>query len=259
MYHAIREYVSAGYSVRKITKILRCSHHTVTKYTHGDFESLCRTEFRSGMDRYHDDIIKSLESGVSRKDIYDSVCAKGYKGKRTAAYDYMNKLIKRHHIEVSVYRSILSEAVEKKRALQKYDHMTRGGVFRFLWRNEEIPDHHRQYLFERYPKIHELYACVKEFRHMFEVRSIPMLHLFIERYKGSELKEISVFAKGLERDIEAVENAVSSELSNGFVEGTNSKLKMVKRVMYGRCSRELLSAKLMYVSPLRSPETVLCG
>ncbi|NFB73608.1 transposase, partial [Clostridium butyricum] len=33
--------------------------------------------------------------------------------------------------------------------------------------------------------------------------------------------------------------------SNGFVEGTNSKLKMIKRTMYGRCSKKLLAAKLM--------------
>lgn len=50
--------------------------------------------------------------------------------------------------------------------------------------------------------------------------------------KTLELKEISRFANGLEKDIEAVENSVASELSNGFVEGTNSKLKMVKRTMY---------------------------
>ena len=54
------------------------------------------------------------------------------------------------------------------------------------------------------------------------------------------------FADGLEKDIEAVENSVASPLSNGFVEGTNNKLKMVKRTMYGRCSRQLLEAKLMY-------------
>ena len=43
-----------------------------------------------------------------------------------------------------------------------------------------------------------------------------------------------------------IENSVASPLSNGFVEGTNNKLKMVKRTMYGRCSRQLLEAKLMY-------------
>ncbi|MBQ3414356.1 MAG: transposase, partial [Clostridia bacterium] len=36
-----------------------------------------------------------------------------------------------------------------------------------------------------------------------------------------------------------------SDLSNGFVEGTNSKLKMIKRTMYGRCGKKLLAAKLM--------------
>ena len=75
---------------------------------------------------------------------------------------------------------------------------------------------------------------------------MPQLYLFIERYKVSGIKEIASFARGLEKDIYAVENAVASNLSNGFVEGTNSKLKMVKRTMYGRCSKELLEAKLMY-------------
>lgn len=75
---------------------------------------------------------------------------------------------------------------------------------------------------------------------------MPPLYLFIEKYKNSTLKEIARFAKGLENDISAVENSVASPLSSGFVEGTNNKLKMVKRTMYGRSSKLLLAAKLMY-------------
>ena len=74
---------------------------------------------------------------------------------------------------------------------------------------------------------------------------MPCLYLFIEKYKNSDLKELSRCASGLEKDLSAVENAVASPLSNGFVEGTNSKLKMIKRTMYGRCSKELLAAKLI--------------
>lgn len=51
------------------------------------------------------------------------------------------------------------------------------------------------------------------------------------------------FAKGLEKDMDAVENAVAYEYSNGFVEGTNSRIKMIKRTTYGKCNRELLEAK----------------
>ena len=70
--------------------------------------------------------------------------------------------------------------------------------------------------------------------------------VFISFYRSLQgFQNKRSFANG-EKDISAVENAVASDLSNGFVEGTNSKLKMVKRTMYGRCSRQLLEAKLMY-------------
>ena len=73
-----------------------------------------------------------------------------------------------------------------------------------------------------------------------------MLYLFIEKYTRSEHKALATFAKGLGKDIDAVENAVSSRLSSGFVEGNVNKLKMAKRMMYGRCHLKLLSAKLIY-------------
>ncbi|MGV8165324.1 MAG: transposase [Alkaliphilus sp.] len=63
--------------------------------------------------------------------------------------------------------------------------------------------------------------------------------------------ELDSFANGLAKDIDAIENAVAYDLSNGFVEGTNSKLKMIKRTMYGRCKLNLLSAKMMLL-PINS-------
>lgn len=65
------------------------------------------------------------------------------------------------------------------------------------------------------------------------------------KYTYIKIPEIASFIRGLSKDWEAIENAVLSDLSNRFVEGTNGKLKMIKRTMYGRCSKKLLSAKLM--------------
>jgi len=75
---------------------------------------------------------------------------------------------------------------------------------------------------------------------------MPLLYKFIDRYKESTVKELASFAKGLEKDLAAVENAIASPLSNGFVEGTNSKIKMIKRTMYSHCGIKLLAAKLIY-------------
>lgn len=70
LYHAIHEYAAAGYSKRAIAKELHCSRNTVTRCLHGDYESLCRRNYRSGMDQYYDYIIKELSAGISRKDLF---------------------------------------------------------------------------------------------------------------------------------------------------------------------------------------------
>ena len=93
--------------------------------------------------------------------------------------------------------------------------------------------------------MYELECCIKEFRDIYSSKNMPKLYLFIEKNSRSTIREISSFAVGLEKDIAAVESAVASDLSNGFVEGTNNKLKMIKRTMYGRCSRQLLAIKMM--------------
>lgn len=58
-----------------------------------------------------------------------------------------------------------------------------------------------------------------------------LLYLSVEKYKLSELQELSRFAEGLEKDIEAVDNSVASLLSNGFVEGTNNKLNKIQTLL----------------------------
>ena len=126
------------------------------------------------------------------------------------------------------------------------DYITRKGIFNHLWMDIKLTEEHRQYLWEKNNVLAELDCCIREFRDIFIKKSMPYLYLFIDRYQNSEIKEIASFANGLSKDLSAVENAVASPLSNGFVEGTNSKVKTVKKAMYGRCGKMLLSAKLMY-------------
>ena len=112
--------------------------------------------------------------------------------------------------------------------------------------NGELTSEHHEVLWKKYDVLKELEKCIREFREIFKKQNLSLLYLFIERYQNSSIKELASFAKGLNSDISAIENAVSSNLSNGFVEGTNSKIKMIKRTMYGRCRKKLLEAKLMY-------------
>lgn len=111
----------------------------------------------------------------------------------------------------------------------------------------KLTDLHKRYIYNHFPNLWELYTCIREFRNVFKKKSVILLYFFIEKYKKSSIKGLRSFAKGLENDLDAVENAVAYDYSNGFVEGTNSRLKMIKRTMYGKCNRELLEAKLRYM------------
>jgi transposase len=53
------------------------------------------------------------------------------------------------------------------------------------------------------------------------------------------------FASGIVQDQPAVKAALTETWSNGQTEGQNTKLKLVKRQMYGRASLDLLRARLM--------------
>jgi transposase len=53
------------------------------------------------------------------------------------------------------------------------------------------------------------------------------------------------FAQILNRDLDAVRNAIAETASNGQVEGQVNRLKTLKRAMYGRAGVDLLRARLM--------------
>jgi transposase len=62
----------------------------------------------------------------------------------------------------------------------------------------------------------------------------------------SEVTELKGFARGLLQDRAAVEAALSSESSNGQVEGQVNRLKFLKRSMYGRGGFDLLKARVLH-------------
>ena len=56
---------------------------------------------------------------------------------------------------------------------------------------------------------------------------------------------MSSFANGIGKDRDAVLSAITSPWSSGQVEGQITRLKLVKRQMYGRAKLDLLKARLV--------------
>ena len=56
---------------------------------------------------------------------------------------------------------------------------------------------------------------------------------------------VASFANGVTKDKAAINAAITTAWSNGQTEGQITKLKLVKRQMYGRAKLDLLQARLI--------------
>lgn len=86
--------------------------------------------------------------------------------------------------------------------------------------------------------------CVS-FKNVMSGKSTDELISWIDKYKDGQLYYLRTFAQGLQRDLEAIKNAITSSYNNGLAEGLNNKLKTLKRCMYGRASNRLIEIKMM--------------
>lgn len=70
VYEEIRQLYGAGYSSRKIAKLLQVSRNTISKVLHGDINELCRNSRALMLDKYLAEIINGINAGHTGKVIY---------------------------------------------------------------------------------------------------------------------------------------------------------------------------------------------
>lgn len=84
---------------------------------------------------------------------------------------------------------------------------------------------------EKFPMISWVADAFREFHEILMGDEPEKIDKYIEEYIDTEL---SSFCNGLKKDIAPVKNAISLDVSSGFVEGNNNKFKLIKRIVYGR-------------------------
>jgi transposase len=72
------------------------------------------------------------------------------------------------------------------------------------------------------------------------------LDAWLVQAQHSGIAELKSFAQGIRRDYAAVRAAFSSKWSNGQVEGQVNRLKLMKRLMFGRAKFDVLRQRVLY-------------
>jgi transposase len=92
------------------------------------------------------------------------------------------------------------------------------------------------------PTLVEARGLVTRFHSMIRTNAASDLEAWIS---DASTSLVSSFAGGIIRDRAAIRAAITEPWSNGQTEGQITKLKLVKRQMYGRGKLDLLQARLI--------------
>jgi len=246
----IQEYYAQGYTQASIMRQMKLTHNTVGKYAKGDPWKLCQHAARgcakgANYEDYREEIVGYLGQNVPFKEICARITANGYTGRETQVRQYCHRLIAELELEHSPRRNTVGVPVKKG---QKFDThcLKKSDIFEYIWSDKELDIADAVYIMAKYPDLWEIYRCVRDFRRVYLEKSTEQLLYFIVTYSMSAIKPIKSFANGLSLDIEAVTNSFMTDLSNGFVEGANNKIKAIKRTMYGRAKIDLLRVKILH-------------
>lgn len=103
----------------------------------------------------------------------------------------------------------------------------------------------RDALCDACPSIACLYQLAQHFQRIVRGRCATELDSWLAAAHSSRISEMRNFAEGLVRDYSAVKSALTLPWSNGPVEGSVTKLKLLKRQMYGRGKLDLLRLRIL--------------
>ena len=191
-----------------------------------------KREYHSKLDLYKNKIIEMNEMGFIWKKIYDEIKSEGYNGSESLLRTYLSKIKKNniesknieHIVERTTMISLLYKEIEKVKEMTK-----------------ELYDR----VISMFPNAGIIYETVKKFKEIMFSKKEELLDNWIEQTKKLNIQEFHSFINGLERDIDAVKNGIKYDYNNGLAEGSVNKIKVIKRIMYGRCSFNLLKQKVL--------------
>jgi transposase len=91
-------------------------------------------------------------------------------------------------------------------------------------------------------------SIARTLQRMIRERQADALSAWLEQAEQCAVPTKRGFAAGLRQDYAAVAAAMEQVWSNGQVEGQITKLKLIKRQMYGRAQLDLLKSRLLHAA-----------
>ena len=236
---------SAGLSMTEIAQKTGFTAAVVRNYLAADFSPINAHygKQREGkLAPFREDVLRWKADGLTYREIHDRIREKGYSGTQDAVRGFVSK-------EQRIRRDLQAAA-----GGDPVEFVDKKWLIRLLYKPVEdvkgISAEQLSAIFANCPLAERILSIVNEFKELLKKRSLKALPTWMKKAAGLNIPELNAFVNGLEQDIRAVTNAFTFDFSNGLAEGFINKIKVVKRIMYGRCSFNLLRKKCLLLGSI---------
>ncbi len=229
-----------GMSQAAIAERVGIGHSTVSNWlAAGMYPETTRGPYVSRLDPYLPYLFQRWESGCRNMvRLHRELVAQGYKGSYASVRDHLVRLLPEGK----------KNAVKGAR-LSPAPLPSRQATFLFLARPEQLDAQEQETvrrLRQSHLEVDMAYDLVQQFAQMLRTRTGQQLDIWLEKARASQIRELQSFVLGIERDKAAVKAGLTLPTSNGLVEGKVTKLKLIKRMGYGRAGFPLLRQRVLH-------------
>jgi transposase len=248
-YQQIKQLQATGTTLREIAKqmgLSRCTvRHMARAMTFPEYAD--RRKRRGPLDKYEDHLRQRWREGCrSAAELYRDLKQQGFSGSM--------HMVRRR---VAAWREPQDAMhVTGQRPAARPVHHWRPSARSVAWLLLKPPEQPTvdqavflATLHESWPELAENVMLVQEFGQVLRAGDAADLDAWMELVNESTIfAEIKRFAAGLRQDWQAVVEAVRQRWSNGQVEGQINRLKLIKRLMYGRANFDLLRTRVLHAN-----------
>jgi len=184
---------------------------------------------------FRDTVLRMRKEGITYQEIANHIYRLGYDGSVAAIRGFVTKeqRISADLAEVEADGAV--ELIERKYMIRL--------LYKPLSEVKGITPAQYEAVIKRFPQAAVVYQVIDVFKKAINSKQIKYLPIWMDAVRALGIPEFDSFINGLEQDLEAVENTVIFDYNNGLAEGSINKLKVIKRIMYGKCSFDLLRSK----------------
>jgi transposase len=251
IYEQVKSLKAQGLSNNEIARQLKVHKQTVRRYVAAPhFPEQAPPSFKktrtSQLQPYHPYLLGRWKAGChNHRQLWRELVEQGYGGGFVGVYIYIRQRREEFPLEFDAAEVVPAKKEFKSRGAVPTLRQISWWITSQREKLEERQQVGLQSLLEQWPELEKVYELVQEFAKIMRERQVGKLKEWVGKAEASDLKELAGFANGIRRDQEAVEASLKYPWSNGPVEGSITRLKLIKRQGYGRAKLDLLKVRVI--------------